>query len=210
MKADEGEDGSEGANAGSGGELGSQELQPRRRINLWHITFIVAALDAGEVKEEEEDGMEWEDVGGSCELGSQELQGQNLAPDELDNEGKPLPAWRVRMRRRQRFWSQSHGFKVGALDKARFCRFPSQQGAHGLEALDLCSGHPASGLFCIWPIRLLLPCQVLLLQVSLDIVQSSPAPRFKCDMRRLWSCLPHGRRQLAECGKKPRLTAIAS
>jgi hypothetical protein len=32
----------------------------------------------------------------------------------LDADGKPLPAWKVRMRQRQRFWSTSYGFKVQA------------------------------------------------------------------------------------------------
>jgi hypothetical protein len=38
---------------------------------------------------------------------------QSPGSDHLDADGKPLPAWRVRMRQRQRFWSTSYGFKVG-------------------------------------------------------------------------------------------------
>lgn len=40
--------------------------------------------------------------------GSQEQPG----PDDVDKHGQPLPAWRVRMRARQHFWSRNHGFKV--------------------------------------------------------------------------------------------------
>jgi hypothetical protein len=37
---------------------------------------------------------------------------QSPGSDHLDADGKPLPAWKVRMRQRHRFWSTSMGFKV--------------------------------------------------------------------------------------------------
>lgn len=78
------------------------------------IVCICQFIGSGEVKDEDVDAdVEWEDVGGSGDLGSLQPGLQQLArSDTHDNEGNPLPAWRIRMARRQRFWSTSHGFKV--------------------------------------------------------------------------------------------------
>lgn len=73
---------------------------------------------AGDVASEpEDDGMEWEDVddGGGALQGA--AAGQLASPgsggvDNLDADGNVLPAWKIRMRQRHRFWSTSHGFKA--------------------------------------------------------------------------------------------------
>ena len=57
------------------------------------------------------DGLEWEAVGGGggVEVPSGPLESSFMA----DATGAPRPHdWRERMKLRQRFWSQSHGFKV--------------------------------------------------------------------------------------------------
>ena len=62
---------------------------------------------------EEADGLEWETVGddgkGAAAVPSGPLGSSFMA----DATGVPRPTdWRERMKQRQRFWSQSHGFKA--------------------------------------------------------------------------------------------------
>ena len=64
-------------------------------------------------KEEPDDELEWETVGDGGVAVAAVLTGPLDSSFMADATGVPRPKdWRERMQMRQKFWSQSHGFKV--------------------------------------------------------------------------------------------------